>query len=114
MPGKVRKAYLAPYNSWANRIAVLRFVQDIPLKPGDPAYQIVSEVESKLDKFVNKPVLICWGEKDFVFDHHFLNEWIKRFPKAQVHRFSEAGHYVLEDAGEEIIPLVNKWLKTNS
>jgi pimeloyl-ACP methyl ester carboxylesterase len=36
---------------------------------------------------------------------------MKRFPQAQVHQFSNAGHYVLEDAGEEIIPLVNKWLK---
>ena len=33
----VRDAYLAPYDSWANRIAVLRFVQDIPLRPGDRA-----------------------------------------------------------------------------
>jgi pimeloyl-ACP methyl ester carboxylesterase len=114
MAGKTRKAYLAPYNSWANRIAVLRFVQDIPLNPGDPAYELVSEVENNLSKFADRPILICWGEKDFVFDHHFLNEWIKRFPKAQVHRFSNAGHYVLEDAGEEIIPLVNKWLKMTS
>lgn len=114
MARETRKAYLAPYNSWANRIAVLRFVQDIPLKPGDPAYELVSEVENNLSKFADKPMLICWGEKDFVFDHHFLNEWIKRFPKAQIHRFPDAGHYVLEDAGEEIIPLLNKWLKTNS
>jgi haloalkane dehalogenase len=113
MPGKIRKAYLAPYNSWANRIAVLRFVQDIPLKPGDPAYQLVSEVENNLNKFANKPMLICWGEKDFVFDHHFLNEWIKRFPKAQVHRFSDAGHYVLEDAENEIIPAVKNFLRVH-
>ena len=31
----VRAGYLAPYDTWANRIAVHRFVQDIPLKPGD-------------------------------------------------------------------------------
>ena len=36
--------------------------------------------------------------------------WIDRFPEAQVHRFEEAGHYVLEDAAEEIIPLVRSFL----
>src|SRR5262249_41879412 len=41
----VRAAYLLPYDSWANRIAVMRFVQDIPLRPGDPSYALVSEVE---------------------------------------------------------------------
>jgi haloalkane dehalogenase len=114
MAKNTRKAYLAPYNSWANRIAVLRFVQDIPLKPGDPAYELVSEVEKNLDKFADKPILICWGERDFVFDHHFLSEWTRRFPQAQVHQFSNAGHYVLEDAKGEIVPLVNKWLKMTS
>jgi len=114
MPGETRKMYLAPYDSWANRVAVLRFVQDIPLKPGDPAYSIVSEVEGKLDKFADKPMLILWGEKDFVFDHHFLGEWIRRFPQAEVRRFPDAGHYVLEDAGDKIVPQVKQWLKKNS
>ena len=31
MPAAVRRAYLAPYDSWANRISTSRFVQDIPL-----------------------------------------------------------------------------------
>ena len=56
-------------------------------------------------------MLICWGEKDFVFDQHFLDEWIARFPEAEVHRFADAGHYVLEDAAEEIVPLVQQFLR---
>ena len=55
-------------------------------------------------------MLICWGEKDFVFDRDFLNEWIRRFPNAQVHRFPEGGHYVLEEFPEAIIPLVRDFL----
>ena len=51
-------------------------------------------------------MLIGWGMKDFVFDRHFLAEWERRFPKAEVHRFPEAGHYVLEDEAEQIVPLV--------
>jgi haloalkane dehalogenase len=111
LSGAVRAGYLAPYDSWRNRIAVLRFVQDIPLAPGDRSYELVREVEEGLHRFRETPLLLCWGERDFVFDLDFLAEWQRRFPQAEVHRFPEAGHYVLEDAAAEIIPLVRDFLK---
>jgi haloalkane dehalogenase len=106
----VARAYLAPYDSWRNRLAVHRFIQDIPLHPGDRAYATVAEVEKNIATFQHLPVLICWGMKDFVFDVHFLNRWLELFPAAFVHRFVDAGHYVLEDAHEQIIPLVQSFL----
>ena len=111
LPEEVKEEYLRPYDSWENRVAVYRFVKDIPLKEGDHSYGIVDEVEGSLGGFSEKPMLICWGMKDFVFDSHFLDEWKKRFPKAEVHCYENAGHYVLEDAGDEIIPLVKEWMK---
>ncbi len=106
LPREVRREYLAPYDSWAHRIAVLRFVQTIPLKPSDDGFALVTEVQKNLHKFRDLPMLICWGMRDFVFDVHFLDEWQRHFPEAEVHRFPNAGHYVLEDAGAEILPLV--------
>jgi haloalkane dehalogenase len=113
MPKDVRDAYCAPYDSWANRIATARFVQDIPLKDGDRGFDIVKDTEQKLAQFCTVPTLICWGARDFVFDDHFLNEWKKHLPQAEVHRFPEAGHYVLEDVGNEVIPLVQQFLSRN-
>lgn len=110
MPREIRHAYLAPYDSWRNRIALMRFVEDIPLKAHEHSFARVSEVEQSLTLFRETPMLICWGEQDFVFDRHFLQEWERRFPRAQVHRFPDAGHYVLEDAHEEIVPLVRAFL----
>ena len=110
MSPELRRLYLEPYDSWAHRIAVQRFVEDIPLKPGDKAYALLGRVADSLAQFRALPMLICWGEKDFVFDRHFLEEWVRRFPGAEVHRFPDAGHYVLEDAGDEIIPLVRDFL----
>lgn len=107
----VRKGYLAPYDSWQNRIAVLRFVQDIPLKPGSRGYELVNEVAEGMHRFASVPMLICWGEHDFVFDHHFFAEWRRRFPAAEAHCFADAGHYVLEDAGPEILPLICDFLR---
>ncbi|MHC4235964.1 MAG: alpha/beta hydrolase, partial [Planctomycetota bacterium] len=110
MTAEVRAGYLLPYDSYARRIAVLRFVQDIPLRPGDPSYALVESIEESLPLFRERPMIILWGMRDFCFTERFLEGWIERFPQAQVHRFSEAGHYVLEDASEEIIPLVRHFL----
>ncbi len=110
MPREVRDAYCAPYDSWSSRIATLRFVEDIPLAPLDPGYDLVSSTADRLEVFRDRPVLICWGDRDFVFDHHFLKVWRGLYPHAQVHRFEDSGHYVLEDAGDEIIPLIGSFL----
>lgn len=108
---EVRDAYCAPYESWADRIATLRFVQDIPLRPGDPSYKIVTNVEESVSQFAKLPMLICWGMKDFVFDHHFLAQWERHFPDADIHRFPDCGHYILEDADTEVIPLIQDFLQ---
>jgi haloalkane dehalogenase len=110
MPPELRRAYRMPYDSWQNRIATLRFVQDIPLKPGDRSFDLVNSVERGLARFRGLPMLIIWGEKDFVFDRNFLAQWQSRFPDAQVHRFPDGGHYILEDAKEEVIPLIEDFL----
>jgi len=111
LPKEIHNAYLAPYDSWKNRLAVKKFVEDIPLTPYGRTYSIVSDVESVLDKFSDLPMLICWGLKDFVFDNFFLNKWKILFPKAEVHSFKDAGHYILEDASEEVVPLIRKFLE---
>ena len=52
-----------------------------------------------------------WGTQDFCFNGDFLDTWQGYFPRAQVHRFEDAGHYVLEDAGDRIIPLTKAFLE---
>ena len=110
MPPDVAMAYLHPYNSWHNRLAVRKFVEAIPLKSKDEGYATVDAVDKNLQQFADLPMLICWGLKDFVFDEHFLKEWLRRFPKAESHRFEDAGHYILEDAKEDLLPLIEDFL----
>ena len=107
----VAAGFLAPYDSWKNRIAILRFVQDIPLKADHPSWDSLVEVERSLERLQQHPMLICWGGKDFCFTRHFYDEWLARFPDAQGHYFPEAGHYVLEDALSEIYPLIKGFLE---
>ncbi len=107
---QVRAAYTAPYDNWHNRIATLRFVQDIPLGPKDQAYDALCRTEEGLAQFKDTPALICWGAQDFVFNDAFLEEWQTRLPSAEVHRFEDAGHYILEDKSEEVIERVSGFL----
>jgi haloalkane dehalogenase len=85
-------------------------VQTIPLRESDPGYDIILEVASGLEQLQDKPMLIAWGLRDFVFDRHFLEEWQRRFPNADVMRFDDAGHYILEDAQEEVVGRVRGFL----
>jgi len=110
MSAELRGLYELPYDSWQNRIATLRFVQDIPLVPGDRNYDLISNVANGIDQFADLPILICWGEKDFVFDRHFLAEWKRRFHAAELHSYPEAGHYILEDRQDEVVPLISEFM----
>ncbi len=114
MPRKIRRAYRGPYDSWQNRIATLRFIQDIPLTSADVSYGLLQQTQKNLYRFQQTPMLICWGERDFIFDADFLREWVKRFPEAQVHRFPGAGHYVLEEVSAAIVPLIRDFLAAHS
>ncbi len=106
----VRRGLLAPTGTRAGRLATLKFVQDIPLTESDASFPILRRVDEGLHALSEKPVLICWGERDFVFDGDYFKEWRRRFPQAEAHRFPEAGHYVLEDVPEKIVPLVLDFL----
>ncbi len=107
----VRENLLKPYQTWEDRIAVLKFVQTIPLGPEDEGWDIVQGVKASLTRYQNTPTRIYWGMKDFVFTPEFLKEWRRQLPNAVVTEFADCGHYILEDAPEEIIPDVIEFLK---
>ena len=110
LPADVREMYLKPYDTPEHRVAVLKFVQTIPLKPSDPGFDIVSDTALSLAKFRAVPTLLLWGMKDFVFDRHFLAEWQRHFPHAETHSWPDCGHYLLEDATDEVIMRVREFL----
>ncbi len=110
IPPASRKALLAPYDSWTNRRAVHRFVQDIPLKPSDAAWPLVQQAEVQLPNYRDRPAFIGWGLQDFVFDQDFLAHFVKDLPAATQKIYSDAGHYVLEDKHEDLVPAIRQFL----
>jgi haloalkane dehalogenase len=111
LPTEVRAAYLAPHDTPAKRISVLKFVQTIPLKPSDPGYAIVQTVQENLKLFASVPTLLLWGMKDFIFDKHFLQQWQQHFPHAQTKTWPDCGHYLLEDEPNETLHAIQVFLK---
>lgn len=110
MAPDVRAGFLLPYQNYHDRVANLRFVQDIPMRPSHPTWPLVEQIGQQIGMFAETPMQILWGGKDWCFDDTFLREWMQRFPHAAVTRFDDAGHYVLEDAHEEIVPRVARFL----
>ncbi|OGR14804.1 MAG: alpha/beta hydrolase [Desulfobacula sp. GWF2_41_7] len=110
LPGKVKKGFVEPYNSWQNRIATLKFVQDIPIDEKDRSYAMVDHVDRNLKMLPGSNLMFLWGAKDFIFDLTFLNEFKQRFPRSETHVFQDAGHYLFEDKPGETACLINAFL----
>jgi pimeloyl-ACP methyl ester carboxylesterase len=110
MTPDVKAAYLSPYDSWANRIAIHRFVLDIPLRPSHASYARLVRIEEGLARFRDHPMLLPWGERDWCFTPWFRREFERRFPRAESFPIDDAGHYVFEDACERIIPRLRTFL----
>ena len=104
-----KRAYLLPYDSWANRVAVNAFVQDIPLEPDHKSRKILAKIEQELQLLKRHKKMIIWGGRDFCFNEHFLNRWRGIFPDAEVHRLPEVGHYVIDDSGNVALSLVSEF-----
>ena len=100
---EVRAGYLHPYDSWANRIAILRFVQDIPFERRHQTRQAILDIEANLYVFSERPMLIIWGAQDFCFTvQDFYTGWQDRFPYAETR--------LVEDAHERIGPWIREFL----
>ncbi|MCL2819088.1 MAG: alpha/beta hydrolase, partial [Actinomycetia bacterium] len=104
-----KAAYLEPYATFEDRIGITSFLQDIPIEKGHGTRPVLDRIESKLP-CLTSGIMILWGMKDFCFTEHFLDRWRAIFPQAQVVRYEHAGHYILEDVGEEARARIREFL----
>ena len=107
-----KRGYLFPYGSWADRVAVSAFVRDIPMAETHPSWTTLKRIEEGLTQFRDRPALVLWGGRDFCFNDSFLARWREALPQATVERIADAGHYVLEDAREQVLPRITTFLKS--
>jgi len=106
-----RAAYQAPHPTWASRTAVLVFPREIPAGSAGPVSDFLGELHEGLMALRERPVFIAWAMKDIAFLPSYLDDlWLADFPKARVLRLPDAGHYLQEDAHEQIVPALLEFL----
>jgi haloalkane dehalogenase len=103
---EVMSAYRGPFMDKMARRSVEVFPKEI-LESRD----FLILVEKGLERLQNKPVLILWGNKDVAFRKKELERWKSFFPSANTVMLEGAGHYIQEDAPEEIAAAITDWLK---
>lgn len=110
LDSETKAGFLFPYGNWADRIAVHRFVRDIPTAGVSPSGRALAAVEARLGVLRERDVRILWGGGDFCFNRHFYERWLQLVPAAEATWFASAGHYVLEDAREECLSAIERHL----
>lgn len=107
----VRTGLLAPYNNWANRIAIDRFVKDIPLSKRHRTWAVLDQIERDLKSLADLPIRLIWGMKDWCFRPSCLDRFLTHWPQAEIDRYEQAGHYVVEEAWREFLPSLRGFLE---
>jgi len=106
-------AYNAPFPSAAYQTAALVFPRLVPIRPDDPgAYD--NRVASDKLKTLDLPVLLPWGDADPVlgkFEPALRAMFRNVAPPLTI---SGAGHFLQEDAGEEIATHIPNWIGVRS
>ena len=69
----------------------------------------LAEVEAGLGRLAHLPALIVWGDADVAFKDRHRERWEATFPQHHTVILEGAGHYIQEDAGEEIAAAISTW-----
>ncbi len=106
-----RKAYAIPFRN-NSKIAVRVLPQLLPFKPNTPDYITAKDIWKKLE-FWEKPILTLFSNNDPVTrgGKKTLQKYIPG-ARGQKHQVIDGGHFVPEDAPEEIGKAINHFIKT--
>lgn len=97
-------AYRTPMNTPERREATRIFPREIL---GSTTF--LRRVEANLSRLRTQPVLLCWGTADIAFRERERERFEGIFPDASTVTLDGAGHYIQEDAPNEIAEAVRVW-----
>lgn len=98
--------YLAPFNERRKR----RSTHIFPAQLRD-ANKFLSDVYSRINTLSDRPALLVWGMKDFAFQAPERSRFESIFHKHQTVLLENAGHFIQEDAPDEIIEAIREFYK---
>jgi haloalkane dehalogenase len=100
---EVMEAYRAPFRATSP--------EPTHILPGEilRSRSFLEEVEGALPRLVDRPALILWGDKDIAFRPMERARFEQLFPNHQSPTLKGAGHFIQEDAPDEIISAITSW-----
>jgi haloalkane dehalogenase len=69
----------------------------------------LAEIERTLPALADRPALLVWPTKDVAFRGRERERWESIFPDHRTVTLEGAGHYIQEDAPEEIVSAIRDW-----
>ena len=103
------KMYLAPFEKRPNRAQTHIFPRQL-----QAASPFLAEIYKGLPTLADKPALIVWGQKDFAFQEPERARFEQLFPKHKTTLLPNAGHFIQEDAPDEIVQAVRGWFAADN
>jgi haloalkane dehalogenase len=104
LPPEVMNAYRRPFPTPDSRRPMRVFPREI-LR----SRPFLAEVEQGLPKLRDRPALLVWPTKDIAFREPERQRWEQVFPNHRTVILEGAGHYIQEDAPEEIVSAIRAW-----
>jgi haloalkane dehalogenase len=100
----VMNAYRGPFPTPESRRPAYVFPREI-LR----SRPFLAELENQLPALSDRAALIVWPTKDFAFREGERRRWEQIFPEHRTVTLEGAGHYIQEDAPEEITAALREW-----
>ena len=98
---RAKEQYRMHHPTAASRAGVAAFPKMIPTSENHPNYEYINEIDRTLQKW-DIPVLVMFSDKDPAFKADEGYRIAKMVPNGRFQLVRNAGHYLQEDAGEEI------------
>lgn len=97
----VMDAYRGPFPTPSSRRPVSVFPREIL-----GSRPFLAEVAAGLPRVADRQVLLCWPTNDFAFREPERKRWEALFPDHRTVLLKGAGHYIQEDADQEIVAAI--------
>jgi haloalkane dehalogenase len=94
-------AYRGPFPTPGSRLPTAVFPREILA-----ARPFLAELERRLPELRDRPALILWPTRDPAFGARERRRWEELFPDHRTVTLEGAGHYIQEDAPEEIVAAI--------
>jgi haloalkane dehalogenase len=109
----VLAAYDAPFPEPESKIGVLMFPELVPDDEAHPSAGAMLAVRDKL-KTWEQPALVFFGDSDPIFAPRVAERLAELIPGAELQvPVAGAGHFLQEDAGDEVGQRIARWLNTS-